>query len=1162
MQQQRSMYRGAIALLFVLFFVAGVCPSPAQESRGTILGRVTDATGGVIPNAEVRAVNVATQATAVARTNDAGNYVIPYLLPGTYTITFEAQGFRKSQRENVQVRVNDSLELNVQLQVGAVTEAIEVVAETPLLETANASLGQVVDRRRVSELPIQSGNAFELVLLAPGVMNATDMRLRKPGWNNAPSQIMTDGNPQYSNEFTIDGVANTFSSGTQPRVAFSPPQSAISEFKVQTSSFDASLGHTPGSVINVSTTSGTNALHGELHYWHANSAFDAYDLFQKAAKQKKPVYQDNRYGFSLGGPVYIPKTYNGRNKTFWFYAWEANKWGVPCTFTGTVPTEAQRNGDFSRLLAQGSAYQIYDPATIRDAGGGRFSRDPFAGNIIPPVRLDPVAKNMLKYWAPPNQAGTSDGRNNYTTPTKAFEDYFVHLARMDHNFSEKHRAFLRLHYDWWEEDKDDQFNNLVTGIVLHRINRGLALDDVLVLTPTSILNLRYGLTQQEFPEWRRSRGFDLASLGFSPKLTALVDQRFATFPRVDVGAYSGFANWESGDGSNTSMVHSFNANLSVLKGNHNLRYGAEFRLYREFGNRFQYDVAPYLSFDTTWTRGPFNNSPGSSIGQDLAALLLGRPGGEMRRSASYAEQESFWAFYIQDDWKVTPKLTVNVGLRYEYETPLTERYDRAVKGFAYGVSNPIEAQARANYAKSPIAELPVDAFRTLGGLTFAGGASGRSFWQGEKNNFMPRLGIAYQITPKTILRTGYGMFFETIGSNRSSSIQTGFTQRTPVTITQNNGLTFIGSTADPFPFGLQEPLGAKGGLATALGQSLSFYPLQRLQPYAQRWSFGIQRQFPGEVVVDVAWVGNRGTRLAVSREINPGPRQYLSRSPERDDTTINFLTQQVTSPFFGLDPNYTSVTMSRANLLRPYPHFSSITRTDPIGYSWYHSLQVRGEKRFARGYTLQAAYTFSKLMEAIEFLNESDPMPYEVVSSFDRPHRLAASGIFELPFGKGRRFASTVPGWANQVIGGWQLSILVQRQAGAPLGFGNAIFRGNIKDIPLPKDQRSLDRWFNIDAGFERDSRKQLASNLRTFPLRFSGIRGDGQARWDISAIKYFPIRERFKLQFRAECYNAWNHPNFASPNPNTTPTSSAFGTIRTTVRYPRQFQLALKLTF
>ena len=312
-------------------------------------------------------------------------------------------------------------------------------------------------------------------------------------------------------------------------------------------------------------------------------------------------------------------------------------------------------------------------------------------------------------------------------------------------------------------------------------------------------------------------------------------------------------------------------------------------------------------------------------------------------------------------------------------------------------------------------------------------------------------------------------------------------------------------------------------------------------------------------MVEVSYVGNRGTRLGVGRDWNFTPGQYYSRLPVRDQPTIDFLSQQVPSPFYGLDSIYGQNT-SRAALLRPYPHFGGVSVSEPLGYSWYHSMQVRSEKRFSRGYTLQLAYTWSKLMEATSFLNSFDPMPYETLSGSDRPHRLSVSGIFELPFGRGRRFASHLPGVLEGVIGGWQLNAVVNRQSGQALGFGNMIFRGDIKDIPLPKSERTVEHWFNVNAGFERDTQKQLSSNVRTMPMVFGGVRGEGQARWDLSAIKYFPIRERFKLQFRAEAFNAWNHPNF--DNPNTSVTSSAFGTVTSVSPSPRQFQLALKVTF
>ena len=1129
-----------------------------QESRGTILGRVSDATGAVVPGATVRVTNIDTGASAAARSNESGSYTIPFLLPGAYRMAVEAAGFKASQRSGIELRINDTLELNVELTVGDVSEHVDVTESTPLLETTTASLGQVVDTRRIAEMPLQAGNPFELVLLAPGVSNGTDLRLRKAGWNGAPSQILTDGNRMYSNEFTIDGVTNTFAAGSNPRVAFSPPSTAVAEVKVQTSSFDASLGHSAGSVINTVTKGGTNTLHGELHEQLANSALDAPDFFQNRSGQSKAQYTDNRYGFSVGGPVFLPKIYNGKNKTFFFYAHERNQWGAPGTAEMTVPTLAERNGDFSKLLNVGGDYQIYDPFTARAGADGVITRQPLAGNMIPASRIDPVARNIAKYWPAPNFPGTEDDRFNYVVNNTAAESYWVHLVRIDHNFSENHRLFIRLNRDFWQEDKNNYFENVSSGIILNRINRGAALDDVIVLSPATILNLRYGLTQQEFPERRKSKGFDLSSLGFSQSVTSLVDKSLATFPNVNFDNFDGMGYWESGDGTNTSMVHTFAGNMTTLRGSHNLRYGAEFRLYRKFQARYPYDVSPSLYFDSTYTSGPTDNDAWAPTGQDMASFLFGIPGGQMNRSATSAEQDRFAAAYVQDDWKVTKKLTINVGLRYEFETPISERFDRSVRGFAFDAANPIQAVALANYAKNPAPQVPVSQFQVLGGLLFAG-SNGHGLWDTNRGAFMPRIGLAYEITPKTIVRTGFGIFYDTLGVNRTASIQTGFTQVTPVIASQDDGLHFDATNANPFPNGLLAPLGAKGGLSTFLGQTISFYPTSRPQPYSQRWSFGIQRQLPGQSLLDVSYVGNRGTHLPIVQNIGALPDAYLSTSPVRDQTTINYLNQRSPNPFYGLDPVYGSnITLS--NLLRPYPQFSAVNMTTPDGYSWYHAMQVRAEKRFSRGFTAQLGYTWAKNMEAMNYLNAGDPLPSEVISSLDRTHRLTGSAIYELPFGKGKALGANLPGAVNALVGNWQLDLVMQRQSGDPLGFGNALFEGNLKDVPLAKDQRSVDDWFNVDSGFVRKSSQQLASNLRTFPLRFSGIRGPGQARWDLSAIKNFPIRERLKMQFRAEAFNAWNHPNFYDPD--TSPTSSTFGMIDSQMPTPRSFQFSLRMTF
>jgi len=1157
----------------LLILIPAAYAMQAQEGRGSITGRVVDSSGAVVAGVEVRVRNAETGAAASARSNESGNYTVLYLLPGAYDLSAEFAGFKKMEKRGIEIRVNDVLNVNVQLEVGSATDTVEVKGGTPLLESSNVSIGQVMDQHRIENLPVQAGNANELVLLTPGVVNTTNLRQRKTSFNSASSQFTTDGNALYANEYTIDGVPDTFSNGGNiPLIAFQLPQAAVSEFKVQTSSFDAGMGHTPGALLNVISKSGTNSYHGELHEWLINSALDSSTFFQNASGGAKPVYQDNRYGASLGGPIHVPKFYNGHNKTFFFYAWEANQWGKPTANIGTVPTAAERDGNFSALLALGSSYQIYDPLSTKPAANGRSTRTPFAGNIIPKDQIDPVARNIESYYALPNTAGTAAGLNNYTRNTKDTFDYFVHFVRLDHNFSEQNRLFVRLDYDRYLENNSNFYGNIATGLNLTRINRGAAVDDVIVLSSSSILDLRYGLTQEETPEKRRSSGFDLASLGFSPQLLRLANPASATFPNVYLntkpltkpctgsctGTYSGFGNFQAGDGTITGMIHDFAATITTLHGNHSLHYGADLRLYRSFGFNGGYDVSPGFQFLPTYTNGPNDNSTVAPIGQEYAAFLLGIPAGQMTRSASYATQNSFYGLFVHDDWKLTPKLTLNIGLRYEYESPMSERYDRSVRGFDRNDPNPIAADALTNYAKNPIAQIPVSQFRVLGGLMFAG-PNNHSLWSSQKTNLLPRIGLAYQLNDNTVIRAGYGIFYDTIGVNRSPAIQSGFTASTPIQASLDNGLHYIASTANPFPGGLLAPQGAGGGLTTFLGQALTVFPVDRQQPYSQRWTLNVQRLIARQFVLEAAYVGNKAIHLPVDRNMNATPNQYLSTSPFRDPTTIGILTTLVPNPFFGLNSIYPK-TIAVSDLLRPYPQFGDITETQPLGYSWYHALQVRGDKRFSQGYTIGMSYTWSKNMEATSFLNPGDAAVNRNISQYDRPHRLNISAVYELPFGKGRMFGANVNKAMDLLIGGWQLNTIITYQSGAPLSFGDIIFLGNIKDIPLPSGRRSVAQWFNTSAGFVTASAQQRANDIRTFPKYLAGVRGDGQSIWNISVTKRLPITERVRVEFRAECYDALNHPNFSDPN--TTVTSTAFGTVTGQAGLSREFQGALRLVF
>jgi hypothetical protein len=380
----------------------------------------------------------------------------------------------------------------------------------------------------------------------------------------------------------------------------------------------------------------------------------------------------------------------------------------------------------------------------------------------------------------------------------------------------------------------------------------------------------------------------------------------------------------------------------------------------------------------------------------------------------------------------------------------------------------------------------------------------------------------------------------------------------------DNGLTFRATLADPFPDALLAPAGASGGLRTFLGRDPSFFTPSRRTGYMQRWSFTLQRELPGRMLIEAGYTGNRGTLLGVSKDWNAIPAQYLSRSPVRDQPTINFLTQAIPNPFAGI-PDFaggplSGNTVQRSQLLRPLPQFTGVFTTLSEGFSWYHSGHLRFEKRFSRGLSLSAAYTWSKFMEAIQPLNLQDLHPHHVVSPEDRPHHIALSGMYEFPFGRGKpwKFDRRV-GWLNHVIGGWSAQWIYQWQSGAPIVFGNVLFNGRLADLVLPRSERKVERWFNIDAGFERSAARQLSGNIRTFPLRLTGLRAHNWSNWDLSLFKTIPIRERVRLQLRAEASDAFNHAMFAAPN--TAPTSTLFGLVSsTTLGGQRNITVAAKL--
>jgi len=1168
--------RVALPALFLTSVLA------AQESRGKILGRVLDSTGAVIPGAGIAAIHEAMNTRTTAASNAAGNYELPFLLPGTYRIEVTVTGFKQYTRRPIEVRVGDTMTLDINMVVGQVTEKVDVVAEAPLLESASATVSSTIDHRQLADLPMGGGDVMFLTQLAPGITTG-----QAPGHNWLPSAVDVMSNVTVAgihngnSDFALDGIANM----TRAQVSFAPPGDMVQEFRVETVSYDASLGHAAGGSVNMSMKAGGNALHGTAEWMNAPNPWQANDFFTNKQLYSAPVTPEriaqlvaprkvNRYSATTGGPVYLPKLYDGRNRTFWMYGLQGFNRKNPNTAYYTVPTAAERQGDFSALLKVSSQYQIYDPNTIALASGGRTSRQVLSNNIIPAARLDPIAQVYMKFYPLPNAPGTVDGQQNFNEISANSNDFIQNMVRVDHNFSERHRLFGRFTHSWLHFYRGDFFGNQIRGLSRLRKQRGVGLDDVYTVSPSMVVNLKYGFTrflQSDFPY---TQGYDLASLKFPAALIAQIDPQAVRFPVVTV---DGFA--QLGEGTNNQYVtnyHNFAGSVSKMHANHSLRWGGEYRLMREnnvdFGNG-----TPTFAFSTNWTRGPADNSSGSpqGIGQGLASFVLGLPtGGSIDKNASYAQQSTFTGLYIQDDWKVRRKLTVNIGLRWEYESAPTERFNRSVRGFEASVSSPISARALAAYTASPIAELPPSQFKTMGVLTFVGiDGRPRGLWESGKKNFAPRIGLAYQLTPKTVIRGGYGIFYASIGVDQNAVIQSGFSQTTNLTPTLNQGLTFQATLANPFPDGVLMP--SPVGPATYLGRAITFFGAHQPNPYSQRWSFSIGRELRSRSLIEASYVGNRSTHLNVQRAWDVTPRQYLSTSPERDQATINFLSAAVTNPFYNF-PEFaggaiTGTTMSRGNLLRPYPQYNGMTGSDPSGFAWYHSLQARFEKRFTRGYLVNANYTWSKFMQATEFLNDTDPGPTHVISGQDRQHRLTLTSLVELPVGRGKPLARNIPGFVNAAIGGWQLQVIYLAQSGPPIAFGNVLWRGagpeDLHQLVWPANQRTPDLWFNTIkspgigvVGFESNNSKALANNIRTFPLRLAGLRSDGQNYWNAALYKQFAYRERYKMQLRTEWEGALNHANFSAPN--AAPANTLFGQVSGTQGEARRIFVGLKLMF
>ena len=1152
-------------VLAVVLCATIIAAANAQDFRGGITGRITDGSGGRLPGVTVTATSVATKVASTTTTNGEGDYTILYLTPGVYTLTAELSGFKKVVQENIEVRISDRVGVDLKLDVGRIEETISVTAESPILQTTSGSTGQVIDEKRISMMPLSDGNPFVLARLAPGIAYNGDLKFSRPFDNAGTSGIVTGG-ATGGNEFTLDGSPN-MTSGR--RVAFVPPAGAVQEFKVETASFDAASGHTGGANVNVTLKSGTNSFSGSAYTYYRSDKLAETDFFLKRSEQPKPQLSYQRPGGTIGGPIF-------KNRTFFFGAFEWLPDRFPEPITDTVPTERMRKGDFSELLSQGII--IYDPLTAETVGA-RVVRQPFPGNIIPADRISPIAAKVLSYYPLPNETPNASLQDNYVYENPRTDKFNSQSIRIDHTLTSKQRLFGRYTRNNRRESRNAQLGT-VNGIVpngnfLFRKNDGITLDHTYVQSAASLWDIRAGWQRFLEPNIRQHEGlFDPASLGWSSPVVGLFGGA-QYFPHFTFDTIH-----EIGDNLSTNTNHSiysFQPTYTRIMRGHSVHAGYDLRLYHEFGANPNRQAGEYTNSRSTGFTRQMDNSAAQNF-LDVAGFLLGYPtGGTIDINGTRLNDTWYQAVFVQDDWKLSNRLTVNLGLRYDYEAATTDSENRNVRGFDPAAVLSVTSAAEAAYAARPDL-IPASQWRARGGVMFASD-SNPGFWDAARNNLQPRAGFAYKLTDKTVLRGGTGTYvvpFIIAGTN-----QMGYSQSTPFTATQDRGLTFQSTLSNPYPLGTLQPVGNSLGPNTFLGQGLTrWVPLDLRSSQILRYQLTVQRELPGQWLLEAGYVGSHGYDLMTDLELNNIPVQYLSTSPSRDQAAIDFLAVQVPNPFAGLLPTGANgANTARSNLVRPYPQFTSVPTNGSDGNSQYNSAQLRLERRFTKGYSIIGTYTWSHYTERIFKLNPTDEGYENRLARDDVPHRVTTSILYELPFGRGKKWGGNASGLTNALIGGWSVNALGQLQSGRPLDFAgrNIYFSGDVNTLKATYNSNvdapvwDLSGFYFHDAAVQTngvddpikqraDTRIRLANNIRYFPSRIDGVRSPFLNLWDMSIVKQVPLQGRVRLQFNVEILNATNRVVYNDAN--TDPTNANFGKVTSQNNLPREVQLAAKIVF
>lgn len=1154
-------YVRAVALFASLLACA---PAGAQEFRALIYGAVTDPTGSAIPGTAITAVNVGTGVRVHTTSAADGNYVLPQLPTGNYEVNAEAAGFRSYKRQGITLNVGDKANVPIQMEVGGVSESVTVSAELTGIETNQSVMDQLMDNKKVAELPLNGRQVFMLLQLSAGVLftqqvfGSSGFSGTRPYDVNGTVSIhgsQPGGAWNGSNAFLLDGAPL----GVSGNWNYSPLVDAVDEFKVSTPTSDASQGLTGGGVVNMTMRSGTNRLHGVLSHFIRNNIFDANATQANRAAAQRPdlknqQHQWNSFAGMLSGPVI-------KNKMFYAGHYEGYRERVPFPVTVTMPTLEQRQGDFSRTFnAGGQQIVVFDPLTTRQEGA-RFVRDPFPGNRIPDARIVPVARNMLKFIPLPNiVTNPVTFLNNFAaSPNVGRFDYDAQHVKVDYIWNERHRTSASETFNRGSGNRSangiGSGNPAKTGVdPKRRRHYGAILDHVWTASATTVLNGRLSWDRaMDFNEQLSANTFDGSQLGFPGRIGS---NPVARFPNITIAEY---ASW--GDGNKPFMArdtYSAVLDISHAHGLHFFKFGARVGQGR-FYEANSGDWNGRINFTKVFTqRDPLRGD--ATSGNALAAFLLGYPasgGTDVNPMPAY--ENKFIGLYLQDDIKLSRKLTVNLGLRWDIQTAPTERFNSQIVDF----------DATQTYQ--------LGGAQAQGGFIFAGPSQRRPF-DTHFRDFQPRTGIAWQVSSSLVVRAGYGLTYVPLnGIGGAGGVrQSGFSRRTPLVATSGGGLNSYvpgmpgtGTLENPFPDGILQPWGSSLGPLTQVGQAINFLDRGYEIPRVHQFHVGIEYQMPWKTTVEASYVGSRTRRYPVSTELDANSLENRLKG----FADPNYLNASVPNPFAGAPElagtGLSAATITRAQSLVPFPQFTSVTMDGmPIGNSSYNALEARVNKRLTNGLTLTASYTWAKVLQAMDLREDQYTVPEHVLADFDRTHHFTLFALYQLPVGRGRAVGAHWGRALDLILGNWQYNFTLENSSGTPTAMPDAI---PVLDPRLPGGS-TRDRWFNTCTQLTNGQRSNCASpsepvtwvqlkpyELRTFSSRFPNLRNNWQPQINMSAFKSFPITERVGMELRAEAFNAFNTPIYAGPN--VTVTSPQFGVVVPDQQnFPRNMQFALRL--